>query len=186
MKPDPGMTISCVGHVAALLGCLVAMSAQPMEAPPVETLPVQFISEQDFTKLTQGVKNAPQLKIDEPKPLADKVDTPKPVDQLAAKVANKPEITTDSSPSRNPKPIPSPIPSRRTSPTNRSRRNTSRSASPTDRKDAAEEDHPKFDADQVAELAEQRHPRRDIMPNGSTTPPISAPATGARYLLEHR
>ena len=58
---------------------------------------MQFISEKDFTKLTQGVKNAPQLKIEMPKPLADKVDAPKAIDQLAPKVADKPEIKTNSS-----------------------------------------------------------------------------------------
>src|SRR5207248_8087100 len=68
-------------------------------------------------QLTQGVKNAPQLKIPDPKPLADKVDAPKSVDQLAPKVANKPEITTDTSkpvaqakpePKVEPKPEPKP------------------------------------------------------------------------------
>ena len=92
----PGMTISCFGHAAALAFGLMAISAQPMDAPPVATLPVSFISDKDFTQLTQGVKNAPQLKIPDLKPLADKIDTPKPVDQAAPKVADKPAITTDS------------------------------------------------------------------------------------------
>jgi hypothetical protein len=90
----PGMTISCVGHAAALLFGLMAISAQPMEAPPVQALPVSFVSEKDFTQLTQGVKNAPQLKVPDVKPLADKVDETKPVEQLAPKVSTKPEITT--------------------------------------------------------------------------------------------
>jgi hypothetical protein len=89
------MTISCVGHAAALLWGLMVISAQPMESPPVQTMPVSFISEKDFTQITQGVKNAPQLKIPDLKPLADKVDSPKSVDQLAPKVADKPAITTD-------------------------------------------------------------------------------------------
>ena len=92
-----GMTISCVGHAAALLWGLMVISAQPMESPPVQTMPVSFISEKDFTQITQGVKNAPQLKIPDLKPLADKVDSPKSVDQLAPKVADKPAITTDTS-----------------------------------------------------------------------------------------
>src|SRR6516225_8277034 len=100
MKPGmlkPGMTISCAGHAAALFFGLMAISAQPMEAPQVQTLPVSFISEKDFSQLSQGVKNTPELKIPDPKPLADKIDLPKPVDQLAPKVANKPEITTEAS-----------------------------------------------------------------------------------------
>jgi outer membrane biosynthesis protein TonB len=101
----PGMTISCIGHAAALICGVLAISAQPMETPPVDSLPVSFISDKDFTKMTQGAKNAPQLKIDLPKPLADKVDAPKPVDQLAPKAVDKPAITTDTSkPKSEPKP----------------------------------------------------------------------------------
>jgi colicin import membrane protein len=92
----PGMTISCAGHAAALFFGFMAISAQPMEAPPVQTLPVSFVSEKDFSQLTQGVKNAPQLKIPDIKPLADKIDETKSINQLAPKVSSKPEITTPS------------------------------------------------------------------------------------------
>jgi colicin import membrane protein len=64
-----------------------------MDSPPVSSLPVSFISDKDFTQMTQGVKNA-KPKVDAPKPLADKVDAPKPVDELAPKVADKPEVKT--------------------------------------------------------------------------------------------
>jgi hypothetical protein len=93
----PGMTISCVAHAAALVWALMVISATPMEAPPTVSLPVSFISEKDFTQLTKGVKNAPQLKVPEIKPLADKVDAEKSVDQLAPKAVDKPEITTEAS-----------------------------------------------------------------------------------------
>jgi outer membrane biosynthesis protein TonB len=99
----PGMTISCICHAVALGFAVVAISAQPMNSPPMETLPVQFVSEKDFSQMTKGVKNAPQIKIPDMKPLADKVDAEKSVDQLASKVANKPTITTDSAKS-NPAP----------------------------------------------------------------------------------
>jgi outer membrane biosynthesis protein TonB len=90
----PGMTISCVGHAAALIFGVMAISAQPIEAPPVQALPVSFVSEKDFSQLPLGMKNAPQLKVPDIKPLADKVDEQKSVDQLAPKVSTKPEITT--------------------------------------------------------------------------------------------
>src|SRR5215469_2212611 len=146
MKPGmlkPGMTISCAGHAAALFFGLIAISAQPMEAPQVQTLPVSFISEKDFSQLSQGVKNTPELKIPDPKPLADKIDLPKPVDQLAPKVANKPEITTEASkpaapskPETKPEAKPEAATETKqaqkpaTSPTNRSRRNIARTRSP--------------------------------------------------------
>ena len=107
----PGMTISCIGHAAALAFGVMAISAQPMEAPPVQALPVSFVSEKDFSQLTQGVKNAPQLKVPDIKPLADKVDETKSVDQLAPKVSTKPEITTPAAkPVSETKPEPKPQP----------------------------------------------------------------------------
>jgi colicin import membrane protein len=92
----PGMTISCVGHVVALGFAVVAISAQPMEAPPVESISTQIVSDKDFSQMSKGVKNAPQLKLPDAKPLADRVGDEKSVDQLAPKAVDKPEIKTDS------------------------------------------------------------------------------------------
>jgi colicin import membrane protein len=111
----PGMTISCVAHAVALFFGFMAISAQPMEAPPVQALPISFVSEKDFSQLPLGMKNAPQLKVPDIKPLADKVDETKPVDQMAPKVSAKPEITTPaakpvSEAKPEPKPEPKPVP----------------------------------------------------------------------------
>ena len=190
----PGMTISCVAHAGALGFAIITFSAQPMEAPPVDALPVQFISDKDFTKLTQGVKNAPQLKIPDFKPLADKVDTTlKTVDQQAAKVADKPAITTDSSKS-------APQPNPDTKPDQKQADKPDKPPPPAYRpdqiaqllkKDAAKDqskpadqtppkDAPKFDADQVAQLLDKRDPRRQIATADTlnNTPSLGA-ASGA-------
>jgi outer membrane biosynthesis protein TonB len=111
----PGMTISCVAHAVALFFGFMAISAQPMEAPQVQALPLSFVSEKDFSQLPLGMKNAPQLKVPDIKPLADKVDETKPVDQMAPKVSAKPEITTPaakpvSEAKPEPKPEPKPVP----------------------------------------------------------------------------
>jgi colicin import membrane protein len=169
----PGLTISCIAHAGALIWGLVAISAHPMESPPLETMPVSFISEKDFTQLTQGVKNAPQLKIDQPKPLADKVDAPKSIDQLAPKAADKPAITTDTS---KPKPEPKPEPK----PADKPKAPEYKPDQIADllKKDAAKEppkkpddtatpqkpvqNTPKFDANQVAQLLDKRDPRRQV------------------------
>lgn len=172
-----GMTISCVAHGIALVCALVALSAQPMESPPVDTLPVQFISDKDFTKLTQGQKNAPQLKIEEPKPLADKVDAPKAVDQLAAKAADKPEIKTDSSKAKaepkldikpDPKPAqkaekPKPPEYKPDQIADLLKKDTAKSQpKPDDQSAPQKADSPQFNANQVAELLDKRDPRRAI------------------------
>ena len=61
-----------------------------------DSLPVEFVSDTQFSQLTAGVKNAPKP-IENAKPLADKVGDAKPVQELAPKVVDKPEIRTDSS-----------------------------------------------------------------------------------------
>jgi outer membrane biosynthesis protein TonB len=193
-----GMTISCVAHAAALFFGFMAISAQPMEAPPVQALPVSFVSEKDFSQLTQGVKNAPQLKIPDIKPLADKVDAQKSVDELAPKVADKPAITTDTAkPTAESKPEPKPEakPELKTElkPAQKPADKPDKPKPPEYRpdqianllkKDAAKEppkrdekpardSNPKFDANQVAQLLDKREPQRQI----ATAQSISDSAT---------
>jgi outer membrane biosynthesis protein TonB len=169
----PGLTISCIAHAVALACGLMAISAQPMESPPVQSLPVSFISDNDFTKMTQGVKNAPKLKVDDIKPLADTVDTPKPVDQVAAKVANKPEITTDTSAAKpQPKSDPKPAdkPQKATAPTYKpdqiadllKKDDAKKPPKPDNQPDQPARDAPKFNADQVAALLDHRDPQRQV------------------------
>jgi colicin import membrane protein len=187
----PGMTISCVGHAAALFFGLMAISAQPMEAPAVQALPVSFVSEKDFSQLTQGVKNAPQLKVPDIKPLADKVDEQKTVDQQAPKVSAKPEITTpaakqvsEAKPEAKPEPKPEPKPELKTELKPKPADKPDKPKPPEYRpdqiasllkKDAAKEppkqqeapvqparDTPKFNADQVAQLLDKREPQRQV------------------------
>ena len=184
-----GMTISCVGHAAALAWALMVISAQPMEAPPVASLPVSFISEKDFSQLTKGVKNAPQLNVPDPKPLADKVDAEKSVDQLAPKVADKPDVTTDTSkPQAEPKPEPKPEPQAEAKPEPKpDQKQADKPDKPKPqykpdqianllKKDAAkdqpkrqdkpaqqqQDNNPKFDANQVAQLLDKRQPQRQV------------------------
>jgi colicin import membrane protein len=97
------LVISGAAHAVLVLWGLVAFAARPSEAPPAESLPVEFVSATDFSQLTAGVKNAPKP-IENAKPLADKVGDPKPAKELAPKVADKPEIRTDSAPPPEPKP----------------------------------------------------------------------------------
>jgi len=169
------LTISAVAHLIALALCVVAFAAAPMEAPMPPTMTVNTISVKEFTELTKGIKDAPKLKVDEIKPQADKVDTPKPVDEVAPKIVDKkPEIKTDTAaqqqqPKQDPKPADKPA-----------------KAKPPDykpdkiaellKKDAAKQPKPdakaspdtpprdaaKFNADQVAALLDKRDPQRQM------------------------
>ena len=188
----PGMTISCIGHAGAIIFGLIAISATPLESPPVVSLPVSFISEKDFTQLSQGVKNAPQLKIPDFKPMADKVDATKSIDQLAPKVVDKPAITTDTSKPKtdtkpdvkpdpksdaksDPKPDPKPDPKQAEKPkapdykpdqiADLLRKDAAKDpAKPSDNSAPQKpaQNSPKFDANQVAELLDKRDPQRQV------------------------
>ena len=99
------LIISSIAHVVVLAWGLVAFAARPSEAPQAEPLPVEFVSATEFSQMTAGVKNAPKA-IEDPKPLVDKIGDAKPVKELAPKVADKPEIKTDSKPAAESKPEP--------------------------------------------------------------------------------
>jgi hypothetical protein len=165
----PGMTISCVAHAAALAWALMAISATPMDAPPAVSLPVSFISEKDFTQITKGVKNAPQLKVPDIKPLADKVDAEKSVDQLAPKAADKPEITTDTSKAQaEPKPEPKAEQKAQTKPEAKAeskpdpKPETKPETKPEPKPDEKQADKPKppeYKPDQIASLLKKDAPK---------------------------
>ena len=85
-----GLTISAIAHAALLLWCALSFSVAPLVAAAPESLPVDIISDTQFSQLTKGNKTAP--KSETPKPLIDKIAEPKPAESAAAKVVEKPEI----------------------------------------------------------------------------------------------
>jgi len=173
------LTISAIVHLVALGMCLVALAAQPMEAPATPTMAVNTISVKDFTELTKGVKDTPKLKVDDIKPVADKVDTPKPVDEVASKpVDKKPEIKTDTSAKQQPKPDPKPDPKPADKPAKAKppdykpdqiadllkKKDAAKQPKPDDKAspDTPPRDTSKFNADQVAALLDKRDPQRQM------------------------
>lgn len=168
------LTISCVVHAVALLCAVIAISGQPIQTPPADAMPVDFISATDFTQMTQGVKNAPKPKVADVKPLADKIGDLKPVKQLAAKVADKPEITTDSSAAAHDKAQAKAAekPQKTKTPDLKldqiadllKKDEAKKPAKPQEKSAQQKPAHesPKFDANQVAELLDKREPQRQV------------------------
>jgi outer membrane biosynthesis protein TonB len=172
------LTISAIVHLAVLGMCLVALAAQPVEAPTTPTMAINTISVKDFTELTKGVKDAPKVKVDDIKPVADKIDTPKPVDQVTPKVAeNKPEIKTDTSAQQQPKPEPKLDPKPADKPAKAKppdykpdkiadllKKDAAKPSKPDDKAspETPPRDSPKFSADQVAALLDKRDPQRQM------------------------
>jgi outer membrane biosynthesis protein TonB len=96
-----GLAISASLHAAVLLWGLVSFGVKPLESAEGDSLPVDIISDTEYSQLTAGVRNAP--KVVKPAPLVEKIDKPNPVDESTPKVAPKQEIRTASA---APVPIP--------------------------------------------------------------------------------
>ena len=89
-----GLTISVIGHAAALLWALVSFGVKTYNSTPPDSLPVDIISAAEFSQITAGSKTAPKSPV--AKRLVEKIAEAKPVENPAARIAEKPEIITAS------------------------------------------------------------------------------------------
>ena len=71
MQMKMASAISTGLHAAVLLWALVSFSGKTFEVTPAESLPVDLVSDKDFSEMTKGVKEAP--KAEKPKPLVEKI-----------------------------------------------------------------------------------------------------------------
>ena len=101
-----GLAISAVVHLALLLWGLISFSAKPLEAKPSDALPIDIVSDKQFSELTRGVKNAP--KTAKPSPFVEKIGPSNPVDDSTAKVSPKKEIEAAKTDAQKPPPPPEP------------------------------------------------------------------------------
>jgi colicin import membrane protein len=168
-----GLTISTLVHAALLLWGLVSFAARPLEAAQ-PSMPVDIISEKDFSKIAAGVKDAPQAEMS--KPLVEKVGENKPSDEPTKKASEKPEI----------KPTAAPPPPAETQPQKAEakpekkeppkvdaiaetlkkqeaqRKREEAKAKAAELKKQKEAQQPKFDPKQIAALLDKRDPQRQL------------------------
>jgi outer membrane biosynthesis protein TonB len=100
-----GFSISVIGHVSLLAWSVITFAPRPLDAKQIENLPVDVISDKEFSEITSGVKNAKQA--EKPKPLVEKIAEKNPVEDPASKVSEKKEIKAakdDTPPPPPPKP----------------------------------------------------------------------------------
>ena len=165
--------ISAGLHAAVLLWALVSFSGRPLEATPVESLPVDLVSEKDFSEMTKGAKTAPKAEI--PKPLVEKLGDPKPAEVPVPKLTEKKEITptVEKTPEPQPQTKPDPIAEKikkQDEPKQQAKEE------PLPPKKPPQKQQPKFDADKIAALLDKRDPQR----NAATGEELnSAPTLGA-------
>ncbi|MFZ5732980.1 MAG: cell envelope integrity protein TolA, partial [Pseudomonadota bacterium] len=103
---DRSMFASIFLHVLVIGWGLVTFATRPLEATPVESMPVDIISADQLSKITAGMKTGQK---ENPKPLVEKVAEAKPIDEAVGKVAEKkPPVQTAASEPETPKPVEKP------------------------------------------------------------------------------
>ena len=70
-------------HVGVIGWGVFSFSTRSLDAKPQEALPVDIISAEQLSQVTKGIKTGQK---ENPKPLAEKVGDPKPVDEVVGKV----------------------------------------------------------------------------------------------------
>ncbi len=157
MQMRVASAISTGLHAAVLLWALVSFSGKAFEVTPAESLPVDLVSEKDFSEMTKGVKKAP--KIDMPKPLVEKKDDPKPVEDPTPKLTEKKEIKATAEKTPEPQPLPKPDPIAEKLKKQDEHKEAKEQPQPLPPKKPVHQ-QPKFDADKIAALLDKRDPQR--------------------------
>jgi len=84
--------ISAGLHVAVLLWACLSLSSRALNATPPDSLPVDILSEKQFSEMTKGAKDAPKP-VEKQKPLVEKKAEPKPeIEDIKPKLTEKQEV----------------------------------------------------------------------------------------------
>jgi outer membrane biosynthesis protein TonB len=151
--------ISAGLHAAVLLWATLSFTGKTFDVTPAESLPVDLVSDKDFSQMTKGVKDAP--KIEMPKPLVEKKspEPPKPIEESKPKITEKKELQavkeTTSQPEPKP-PEPDPIAQKIKQQDEPKQAKVDQPLPPK----KPQKPQPKFDADKIAALLDKRDPMR--------------------------
>jgi len=177
--------ISAGLHAAVLLWATLSFSGKTFDVTPAESLPVDFISEKDFSEMTKGVKDAP--KVETPKPLVEKKaeEPPKPIEEAKPKVTEKKELQAAKEPTPPPEPQPpKPDPIAEKLKQQDEPKQTKTEPQPLPPKKPPQKPQPKFEPDKIAALLDKRDPQRNAATGveANATPSLGT-ATGAAAQL---
>jgi colicin import membrane protein len=177
MQMKTASVISTGLHVAVLLWATLTFAGKTFEVTPAESLPVDLVSEKQFSELTKGVKEAPKP-VDKPKPLVEKKDEPKPPkpEDLKAKLTEKPEIKATQD--KPPEPPSDAIADKIKKDEKKEKQEAKVEPKPLPPKRPPKRDEPKFEPDKIAALLDKRAPQREAIagaePNSSPTLGVAA------------
>jgi colicin import membrane protein len=152
--------ISAGLHAAVLLWATLSFSGKTFDVTPAESLPVDLVSEKDFSQMTKGVKDAP--KVEMPKPMAEKKaeEPPKPVEESKPKITEKKEVQAAKEASPPPEPQkaqPDPIAEKIKQQDDPKQTKLDQPLPP---KKPPPKPQPKFEPDKIAALLDKRDPQR--------------------------
>jgi len=178
--------ISAGLHAAVLLWATLSFSGKTWDVTPAESLPVDLVSEKDFSELTKGVKDAP--KVETPKPLVEKkAEEPKPVEDSKAKITEKKEIQAAKEMTPPPEPQqtkPDPIAEKLKQPDEPKQQ--VKVEQPLPPKRPPQKPQPKFEPDKIAALLDKREPQRNaaIGMEANAMPSLGTPSGMAAKLSQ--
>ena len=164
-------------HAAVLLWAVVSFTGETFKVTPAESLPVDLISEKEFSEMTKGIKDAPKP-VETPKPLVEKKDEPKPkIEDFKAPITEKTDIkpTADKQPEPAPQPKPDPIAEKLKK---AEKHEVKTEPQPLPPKKPPLPKQPKFDADKIAALLDQRAPQRQAVTGQEPSVPTLGTAMG--------
>jgi colicin import membrane protein len=180
-----GLAISALVHAALLLWGLISFAARPLEAKPTDGMPIDLISDKEFSELAKGVKNAP--KKDTPSPLVEKVAEPNKVEDAKPKVVEKKVVEATKTEPQPPPPAPEPKskpeqakPEKKEPPKvdqiaeTLKKEEAKKKAEEKKQKAEQQKQHPAFDPNKIAALLDKRDPTRQA----SAGDTLSSPSLG--------
>ncbi len=175
MQMRTASAISTGLHVGVLLWATLSFTGETFHVTPAQSLPVDLVSEKQFSEMTKGIKEA-KKPTEKPKPLVEKkADTVKPVEDLKAKVTEKQEVkaTAQKAPETPPEPKPDPIAQKIKQQPDQKEAKAQPTPLPPKRPHIPQQ--PKFNADKIAALLDKRDPTRQAATGAELN---SAPSLG--------
>jgi outer membrane biosynthesis protein TonB len=178
--------ISAGLHAAVLLWATLSFSGKSFEVTPAESLPVDLVSEKDFSEMTKGVKDAP--KVEAPKPLVEKkAEEPKPVEDSKAKITEKKELQAAremAPPPEPPQTKPDQIAEKLKQPDEPKQQ--VKVDQPLPPKRPPQKPQPKFEPDKIAALLDKREPLRTaaVGMEANAAPSLGTPSGMAAKLSQ--
>jgi colicin import membrane protein len=185
MQMKTASAISVGLHVAVLVWATLSFAGKSFEAPAPDPLPVDLISDKQFSELTKGMKDAPKP-LEKPKPVVEKkAEEVKPIEELKPKVSEKKEIapTQEKAPPPQPQPKPDPIAEKLKSEPDQKQLKSEPTPLPPHKPPRPQ---PKFDSSKIAALINQRDPERKAALGAdlNASPSLGAPTGSALTLSQ--